>query len=863
LNGPAAHILYPAFIFALLFGPTILLYRYQQRLQDVDLVEDTHLVAGAVARQCRLLIMDEVRPIRRLGRELTSGVIRTPKDFVNAARSVQQTVPSLRSIAWLAADGSFLAVSNLDPDDGAKDLLETRWRDIVPRLSGDRRTTLQVIAEPGDNWFVVPLWSHEPGPEGFRGLVRARAEPFARSSELFDEQTRRWFSIELRDSHQRLIYAGGERSTLKVAVAEPITIGDQTWSLRLKPTQEFRASRERKSAALIFWAGLAISLLAPAIVWQALWHRRRDQLRTREHLGALEALNQVSAAIAGRPDASNEVMQQLAEVAGRVMGMPILIVTVYDAARETMRVLFREGLDAPQSAVDPDETPCPKRLMQSGDVLAVEDTQKGGPFDAADMARHGIRSVLLMPLVVSGEAMGVIMLADRKVRRFGSADLRMARLLATEAAVTLLNQRLHGEMDTALKSLRRLLGQRETLYAVNSVIQYAGSPKQALDRIAELAPRALDVDMCAVILRTDDPDVVTIAAVTQSSPPFSLPVNTSGRCAHSATVFRTRQPLVVEDAATDEEYRRLGITGVGSVLYVPLSGEAREVQGILSLMRRTRGSFDEEQIKLAQVFAARAAAAIHAARLYEQSRRQAESNATLLRELNHRVKNNLASIVTLLSAGAPELQPHAQAWLDRAVERIHTMARAHDLFSGGISGVGLSDLVDTTLASVISVRGPDVEVETEIHDGDILLSTDQAVTLAMVLHELAYNAMAHALRGGGRLLIRSEIRHGDRVVLEVVDEPAEALVGAGIGLGLRPEWHEHPTMSRRGGMGLELVRGLVGRELRGKFALRSGPVGGTIATIEFSIGTRASPTHDAISNHNGNGHDDAYQADGR
>jgi len=99
LDGPAAHILYPAFFFALLFGATILLHRYQQRLQSDDLVEGTHLIAGTVARQCRLLIMDEVRPIRRLGRELSTGVIRTPEGFVNAARSVQQTVPGLRSIA--------------------------------------------------------------------------------------------------------------------------------------------------------------------------------------------------------------------------------------------------------------------------------------------------------------------------------------------------------------------------------------------------------------------------------------------------------------------------------------------------------------------------------------------------------------------------------------------------------------------------------------------------------------------------------------------------------------------------------------------------------------------------------------------
>jgi two-component sensor histidine kinase len=861
LAGPAAHIIYPGFILVLLLGTTIALWRYQRGLQQVDLHDDTVLVAGAVARHCRLVFQDEMRPVRRLAREITSGLIRTPEDFTRSAMSVQRSVPSLRTIAWLREDGSFMAVSTAQSQTQATELSPARWGDVAQRVKKARRSGLQLIPDTTDHWFVVPLWVHEGGQDGFRGLAVARAEPLPRSAEMFDDQTRRWFSIELRDAQHRVVYSGGGNAAFEAEASESIAVGDQAWTLQLRPTHEFAASRRRKAASLILWGGLIITCLSSAIVSQALRHRRRDQIRNREHLDALEAVNQVSAAIAGRPGASTEVLQQLAEVAGRVMGMSILIVTVYDPSKETMRVVFRQGLEPLlASNGEIDGTPCPKRCMQSGEVLAVEDTQRGGPFEPQDMAKHGIRSVLLMPLVVTGEAMGVIMLADRKVRRFTDAELRLAKLLATEAAVTLLNHRLHSEMDAALHSLRRLLSQRETLYAVNTVIQYAGSPKQAFDRIAELAPRALDVDLCAVILRTDDPEIATIAAVTQTTPPFSLPVNTFGSCAHASTVFRTRQPVIIEDAANDEEYRRFGIHDVGSALYVPLTGEAREVQGILSLMRRTRGSFDDEQVKLAQVFAARAAAAIHAARLYEKSRRQAETNATLLRELNHRVKNNLASIVGLLSAGAPKLQPEARVWLDRAVERIHTMARAHDLFSGGISGVGLADLVDTTLASVISARGPDVQVDTDVSDANVSLSTDHAVTLAMVLHELAYNALAHALTGGGRLLIRGRMRENGRVVLEVIDEPAAALVAAAAGVDAdhARHWRVPPeARARAAGMGLELVRGLVGRELRGIFTLSSGSAGGTVATVEFTADSNSVSARSSNNNPNGNGHDDS------
>ena len=312
---------------------------------------------------------------------------------------------------------------------------------------------------------------------------------------------------------------------------------------------------------------------------------------------------------------------------------------------------------------------------------------------------------------------------------------------------------------------------------------------------------------------------------------------------------------MIEDAQADAVIQRYQITQIGSVLYVPLMGEGRDVQGILSLMRRRRGTFDDEQIRMAQVFAARAAAAIHAAKLYDQTRRTAETNAILLRKLNHRVKNNLSGIVALLSVNTPQMPGPARQWLDRAIHRIDTMARAHDLFSGGMSGVGITELIETTLATVMSAKGEDVRIETELQGvDDAMLSTDQAVTLAMVLHELAYNALAHALGGdrgaqggneGGRLLIRARRDVSSSVSIDVIDEPLSPVaVGSGQRESNGVRWREQTGPDGDGagegarGMGLELVRGLVGRELRGTFRLAANDAGGTTATIEFAVATR-------------------------
>jgi GAF domain-containing protein len=419
---------------------------------------------------------------------------------------------------------------------------------------------------------------------------------------LNDANIARLFSVEIRDENQRVIYNSGSAAFHEYAPPpSTMTVGDQKWEVRLWPTQAFMDSRHRPAPKLLLWGGLALAALATLAMVQALNHRRRDSDRARENLRALEAVNQVSAAITGQPGASDEILQHLAAAAASVTGMSMMVVWMYDATARTLSLAYSRNLNPlPLKSVYPiEETQVSKYCMETGEVVTVTDTLRGGPFPRQDMLRHGIRSLVHLPLVIRDEPMGVIMLADARPKKFSDADLRMARLLATQAAVALLNHRLHEEMDGALRSLRQVLQQRETLYAVNTVIQHAGTARQALDRIAELAPRAHDVDICAENLRNDDSETATIAAVTRTDPPFTLPVNTVGRCAIAAEVFRSRQPVLVEDAANDPEFNRCGITGIGSALYVPLSGEGREVQGVLSLMRRSRGSFDEEQVKLA------------------------------------------------------------------------------------------------------------------------------------------------------------------------------------------------------------------------------------------------------------------------
>ncbi len=236
--------------------------------------------------------------------------------------------------------------------------------------------------------------------------------------------------------------------------------------------------------------------------------------------------------------------------------------------------------------------------------------------------------------------------------------------------------------------------------------------------------------------------------------------------------------------------------------------------------------------------------------LLEQTRRDAATKTILLRELHHRVKNNLAGIVGLLSMDEPDLPADARQWLDRIVERIQTMARAHELFTHGVDKVGLPELVEQVLPSLSVLLSPGIEVRKDIDGTDLRLDTQQAVTLAMVLHELCSNAIVHGLVDGGQLTIKAR-RSDGKIIIDVIDQGrSDALPALADHLGETMHvdaaemvtirhgevWREGKlveTIEVERGIGLKLVSELVRRELKGRFQLIERPGSGTIARVEL------------------------------
>ena len=190
------------------------------------------------------------------------------------------------------------------------------------------------------------------------------------------------------------------------------------------------------------------------------------------------------------------------------------------------------------------------------------------------------------------------------------------------------------------------------------------------------------------------------------------------------------------------------------------------------------------------------------------------SKDATIREIHHRVKNNLQTIAALLRLQGRRLQsPEAQAAIEESERRIRSIAIVHETLSRDASDVVRFDEVVKPLVRIVeeTVTGPDTDLRLSVEGDAGILPGDLATPLAVVLNELMQNAVDHAFaRGDGTMSGSVTVvlaRADGEILVDVIDD----------GVGLPPDF----SIERSGGLGLSIVQTLVTSELGGSMELTS------------------------------------------
>jgi two-component sensor histidine kinase len=190
-----------------------------------------------------------------------------------------------------------------------------------------------------------------------------------------------------------------------------------------------------------------------------------------------------------------------------------------------------------------------------------------------------------------------------------------------------------------------------------------------------------------------------------------------------------------------------------------------------------------------------------------------------IREIHHRVKNNLQTVASLLRLQARRLgRPEVREALEESERRIRSIAVVHETLSLERGDVVDFDQVAGEVVNMVSegLAGPGVEVSVEGSCGPVV--AEVATPLALVLSELLQNSVDHAFgEDGGRIGVVLSRDDGELRV-EVWDD------GKGLPEGFSLE---------QAGLGLQIARSLVESELGGRLSLDGGK--GTRARVAVPL----------------------------
>jgi two-component sensor histidine kinase len=285
--------------------------------------------------------------------------------------------------------------------------------------------------------------------------------------------------------------------------------------------------------------------------------------------------------------------------------------------------------------------------------------------------------------------------------------------------------------------------------------------------------------------------------------------------------LQTGRPVISNDLHKEERFRipqLLREYGVKSAANVII--KAREnIFGVLEADSREPLAFSESDLKFLQGYATLLAFAIEQARVREQHAQLAAQHEMLLHELQHRVKNNNQSLISLIHLQLANVTNiEARENLRKIEHRIRALGfvNAQLQSSARANVVDLGQYLMAIVASLFNFQnGGETDVRLTTQISQVEVSTERAQAIGLILNEFLTNSFKYAF-GAGRGHFTLHLGHeGSRAELVMADD------GPGMPEGARP------------GLGLNLID-LLTKQLEGE-ARWGAPGEGTRLTLEFPI----------------------------
>jgi len=400
------------------------------------------------------------------------------------------------------------------------------------------------------------------------------------------------------------------------------------------------------------------------------------------------------------------------------------------------------------------------------------------------------------------------------------------------------------ERKRAEEDVKRREVQATLIYEVGQRVSSELKLETLLSEIVTAVQEAFDYYGVMMLLLDEEAKRLTLKSITGGHAdimPKDLSVTPGeGLIGYAATTGETQ---ISGDVSKDPRYMRQADEKTNSELAVPIkSGD--KVIGVLDIQSDKFNVFDETDVTAMETLSTQIATAIENARLYEKAQREiterkraeAQLNESLkekevlLKEIHHRVKNNMQIISSLLSLQAGRIKnKKMQEMFKVSQDRIKTMALIHEKLyhSKDLARIDFSDYIRSLTNNLFSIYRVGMEaINIKLDLDEFYLDINTGIPLGLIVNELISNSFKYAFHEerawgeGGKS--QGEIR----ISLRSDNEGRTKLVVRDNGVGFPKDLDFRKTKS----LGLQLVNDLV-EQIDGSIELQRR--GGTAFKITF------------------------------
>jgi two-component sensor histidine kinase len=425
--------------------------------------------------------------------------------------------------------------------------------------------------------------------------------------------------------------------------------------------------------------------------------------------------------------------------------------------------------------------------------------------DAESHSTNGEGKVTF-PISLRGEVIGEIELEPGDPAAISEDNLGLITHVAENLGVALDNARLVSETQRRVSELNAL---NQISTTITSQLEF----ETLLNVIGEQLRRIFNTENVYIALYDRATDMISLPYFVNDGKRVSVEPIRYGE-GISSHIIRTREPLLINKYA-DARMGELGAKVFGnparSFLGVPVF-VGDEVTGVMTVQdMQHEDVFDESNLNLMQTIAATVGAALQNAQLYsaikqevvvrqraeEEIKLSLREKEVLLKEIHHRVKNNLQIITSLLNLQSAQIKdPDAFGMFRESQARVRSMALIHEKLyqSKDLARIDFDSYVRDLLVYLFRsyAVNPD-QIRPEIQEHSMFLGIDTAIPCGLIISELVTNALKYAFPDGKRGSLRLGVGPEDdgHLTLEVSD------TGAGFKPGFN--WRESDSL------GLQLV----------------------------------------------------------